>query len=218
MRMRRAVERGLTPRRHAPSSSRNAPAAAPAFSPPAPSWPTHRPPLPPFRVRCQAVGDRSSQQEYLRLITDALALLAPGDAAGLAAAKPAALQVRRVGAGGTGLVPRRGHGRPAGRPAGVLEPAPRHCSRPATRPHPQAVKDWIAAPDNFTCDFTDLPAVAQLASDAAAAPFLRLLAALLAGDIGAFKAAATKAVLEGVPVSEVGGEGRGGAEGRRGDG
>lgn len=67
----------------------------------------------------------------------------------------------------------------------------------------QAVKDWVAAPDNFTCDFTELPAVAQLESDSAAAPFLRLLRAMLAGDMAAYRAAAAPAVLEGVPVAQV---------------
>jgi hypothetical protein len=79
---------------------------------------------------------------------------------------------------------------------------------PHTRapPNPQAVKDWIAAPDNFTCDFIELPAVAQLDQDAAAAPYLRLLRAMLAGDMAGYKAAATAAVLEGVPVTQVRGE------------
>ncbi|GBF95695.1 eukaryotic translation initiation factor 3 subunit M [Raphidocelis subcapitata] len=105
----------------------------------------------------KVVGDRTSQVEYLRLATDALALVGAGDAAGLAAAKAAALQ---------------------------------------------AVKDWIAAPDNFTCDFTGLPAVAQLEKDAAGAPFTKLLAALLEGDMAAYKAAAAPAVLAGVPMTE----------------
>lgn len=105
----------------------------------------------------KAVGDRTSSRDYLRLSTDSLALVPAGDAAALAAAKPAAVQ---------------------------------------------AVKDWIAAPDNFTCDFTELPAVAQLEGDAAAGPYLRLLRAMLAGDMAACRAAASPALLEGVPVSE----------------
>ncbi|KAI8472176.1 MAG: hypothetical protein J3K34DRAFT_215264 [Monoraphidium minutum] len=105
----------------------------------------------------KVVGDRACHREYLRLATDALALVAAGDAAGLAAAKGTALQ---------------------------------------------AVKDWIASPDNFTCDFTELPAVAALDKDAAAAPFLALLRAMLAGDMAGYKAAAGGAVLEGVPVAQ----------------
>jgi hypothetical protein len=43
----------------------------------------------------QVVGDRASHLEYLRLATDALALVPAGDKAALAAAKDAALQVGR---------------------------------------------------------------------------------------------------------------------------
>ena len=60
----------------------------------------------------------------------------------------------------------------------------------------QAVKDWVAAPDaGVPCDFAALPAVTALEADAGAAPVVKLMRALLSGDMAAFDAAATPAAL-----------------------
>jgi len=64
-----------------------------------------------------------------------------------------------------------------------------------------AVTAFVASADTYICDFADLPAVAQLASDAAHAPLHRLMRALLSGDLQAYKVAATPAVLTAVGLS-----------------
>ncbi|KAF6262353.1 hypothetical protein COO60DRAFT_649925 [Scenedesmus sp. NREL 46B-D3] len=65
----------------------------------------------------------------------------------------------------------------------------------------EAVQAFVRSTDVFQCDFWELPAVQQLARDAATAPLLKLLDVMLNGDLAGFKAAATPAVLEGVGVS-----------------
>jgi hypothetical protein len=45
------------------------------------------------------------------------------------------------------------------------------------------VQSFIRSPDVFQCDFWELPAVQQLARDAATAPLLKLLDVMLNGDL-----------------------------------
>lgn len=64
----------------------------------------------------------------------------------------------------------------------------------------QAAQEFIRAPDIFQCDLFTLPAVQQLEKDAAQGGLYKLLSAMLAGDLAAFKAAASGALLEQVGV------------------
>lgn len=66
----------------------------------------------------------------------------------------------------------------------------------AMKPHAvAAITTFVQMPDAFQCDFADLAVVKSLEKDAQHAPLYKLLFALLAGDIQAYKAAATQAVL-----------------------
>lgn len=65
----------------------------------------------------------------------------------------------------------------------------------------QLVADIIRYPDVFQVDIMDLPAVAALGQSPQHGPVYRLLQALLAGDVAAYRAAASPALLESVGTS-----------------